>query len=139
MDQLKFVTPEQAREIAEKVFEKSVQKKSEEGFEKIESKIPLIYDLEKRIKEINNSSEAAIIPLEKIERLVYEVGVSQAEQMLKNMYPNGYKAVIYSDEDQASWSRGERAKLPLVREYGPKLVREEKKEFVEAVRKGTRD
>lgn len=109
MEQLKFVTPEQAKYIAEKVLEKSVQKKSEEGFGKIDLKSvsqvssgPEIYDLEKKIREINGEVE---IPVEKIERLVYTYSVEEAYQILKHMYPNGYKQVIYSDESMRDWEK----------------------------------
>lgn len=109
MDQLKFITAEQAKYIAEKVLEKSVQKKTEEGFPNLDSKSvmrfssePLIYDLETRIKEINGDIE---LPLEQIERIMERYDVEQADELLRAIFPNGFKLGPYSEESMREWER----------------------------------
>lgn len=95
-------------------------KNSEEGFEKIDSKTPTIYDLEARIREINCSSAIVEIPLEKIQRLVWEVGAKKAEGMLNQMYPQGFKTVIYSDKGMEIFNRIDQ--------------RDKRRKFIDAVR-----
>lgn len=106
----KFVTLEQAKEIAERVVEKSVQKTSKEGFEKSDLEMGIakrfpIYDLAKRIEEINRSDEVDLIPFEKLERLVQEYGYEEAMNFLQQMYPDGVKFTIYSNESMRAWER----------------------------------
>lgn len=72
--------------------------KSQEGFQKTDLKTPLIYDLEKRIREIDGLGKEEVLPLEKLERVVEHYGVEEAVQVLDNIYPNGFKLGIYSDE-----------------------------------------
>lgn len=76
----------------------------DEGFGKSDPKI-MIYDLEKRIEEINQSGGIVSIPFEKVERLVNECGLEEAYNMLETLYPDGFRVVIYSDESMRTWER----------------------------------
>lgn len=108
--------------------------KGEEGFGKTDSKTS-IYDLEGRIKEINGGIE---VPMEKIERMIetYE-DIDVVKQILDSMYPNGFKQVIYSDEDMSRY-RGLRRKAGIV-EDSCGLTREEIKRAMEGAERARRD
>lgn len=83
-------------EVIQEEIWKTVPEIVREGFQKTESKIPLVYDLEKRIKEINGEVE---ISMGQLERLVdWAGGLFEAEEVLSHMYPSGYRLVIYEEE-----------------------------------------
>lgn len=88
------------QEKVEEEVRKLIPEILEEGFQKIDSKtydsLPLVYDLEKRIKEINGEIEISMRQLEKLAD--WAGGLEIAEQVLDRMYPSGYRLVIYEEE-----------------------------------------